>query len=422
MNDDSRRKVTLLACCAGTFWIGSFCFALPGVMAPYWQETFGVGPGAVSQLPLWVMLPTGIFTYIAGKYQEIFGHTCIAIIGAIIVGLSTVILGHYQSIGWIYFWAFTMSGGCALIYIPTLIVVQCWYPHRRGVVTGLVNLVFGLSSFPMSHIYNRMLTSMGPVAMTTVIGLLALVTGLIVAPYLRIPQENQIQELAVKTMQQTTPGRSLSASEAVRTKNFWLIWSSWALAGGAGFAMVTLSTMYGKKMGLAMEQAVLILAAFGLMNGLSRIISGYLSDHIGRKTTMSAAFLLGGCGYLLMPHVSGLVMWAFLAGCVACSFGTLFAVTAALASDCFGLKHFGAIFGLIFTAYGFLAGPLGPWLGGRILDLTGGNFTIVFSYLGGFLLIAGTLISFVRAPGEESEDEVYSAGSSLEEVYVPIED
>ncbi|MBW2440249.1 MAG: hypothetical protein JRH12_07240 [Deltaproteobacteria bacterium] len=66
------------------------------------------------------------------------------------------------------------------------------------------------------------------------------------------------------------------------------------------------------------------------------------------------------------------------------------------AGDCFGMDHFGAIFGLIFTAYGFFAGPLGPWLSGYILDITGGSYTIVFSYLGLTYLAAAGLILLVR--------------------------
>ena len=69
---------------------------------------------------------------------------------------------------------------------------------------------------------------------------------------------------------------------------------------------------------------------------------------------------------------------------------------APLAGDCFGMEHFGAIFGLIFTAYGFLSGPLGPWLSGYILDVTGGNSTIVFSYLGVMYLVSAVLIFLVR--------------------------
>ncbi len=58
--------------------------------------------------------------------------------------------------------------------------------------------------------------------------------------------------------------------------------------------------------------------------------------------------------------------------------------------------HFGAIFGLVFTAYGFLAGALGPWLGGHLLDATGGDFSLVFGYLGVFMLAAAGLIFLVR--------------------------
>ena len=58
-------------------------------------------------------------------------------------------------------------------------------------------------------------------------------------------------------------------------------------------------------------------------------------------------------------------------------------------ADCFGLEHFGAIFGLTFAAYGFVAGPLGPTLSGYLLDVTGDNFFLVFLYLGIFCLLAG---------------------------------
>lgn len=422
MNEENRRLAALIGSCAAMFWIGTLIFGLPGVMAPYWQETFGVGRGAVSQMPLWVMLALGVFMYVSGKWQERIGHTRMAAIGAVVMGLSTMALGRYESIGWVYFWSFTMGVASTFLYIPSLTVVQRWYPERRGLVTGLVNLVFGLSASPMSPVFNRMLSSMGPVSTTLIIGILALATGLIVAPFMRMPEQDQAPAAKGAGAGPSTLGRSLTVAEAVRTRNFWFMWLSWALAGGAGFAMVTLSTLFGLKMGLSMEQAVLILAAYGLMNGLSRIISGYISDHIGRKVTMASAFVLGGCAYILMPHAGGLIMWALMAACVAYAFGTLFAVSAAMATDCFGMKHFGAIYGLIFTAYGFFAGPLGPWLGGKILDISGGDFTIVFSYLGGFYLLAGALISFVGAQDEQEDDGTLEDDPRLEKVYVRIDE
>jgi OFA family oxalate/formate antiporter-like MFS transporter len=111
---------------------------------------------------------------------------------------------------------------------------------------------------------------------------------------------------------------------------------------------------------------------------------------------MAISFSCAGIAYLAMPHLAGLWLWASLAAVIGFAFGTLFAVSGPLAGDCFGMEHFGAIFGLVFTAYGFVAGPLGPWLSGHILDVTRGNYTMVFSLLGLMYLVAAGLILLVQ--------------------------
>ena len=160
--------------------------------------------------------------------------------------------------------------------------------------------------------------------------------------------------------------------------------------------MIVLATGFGLARGLELTQAVVLLTAFNLTNGCGRLISGYFSDTIGRSRTMAMSFTGAGIAYLIMPHLSTLWLWAMLAAVIGYAFGTLFAVSAPLAGDCFGMAHFGAFFGLIFTAYGFVSGPLGPWLSGDILDVTQGNYTLVFSYLGLMYLGSAGLILFVQ--------------------------
>jgi OFA family oxalate/formate antiporter-like MFS transporter len=55
------------------------------------------------------------------------------------------------------------------------------------------------------------------------------------------------------------------------------------------------------------------------------------------------------------------------------------------------MRYFSIIFGLIFSAYGFVGGILGPLLSGTVLERTG-NYLLVFSYLGVFALIAAALL------------------------------
>jgi len=161
--------------------------------------------------------------------------------------------------------------------------------------------------------------------------------------------------------------------------------------------MVSLSIPLGIAKGLAPASAVLVLTAFNLTNGFSRLISGIISDYHGRNRIMSLSFFLAGVAYFLLT-ISGSWLVYILAAVIGFAFGTMFAVSAPLASDCFGLKHFGTIFGLIFTAYGFIAGLIGPSLSGYILDLTG-DFSTVLLYLGSFCIISSALILRVKPAG-----------------------
>jgi OFA family oxalate/formate antiporter-like MFS transporter len=129
---------------------------------------------------------------------------------------------------------------------------------------------------------------------------------------------------------------------------------------------------------------------------------GYYSDRAGRAITMSTVFLAAGCAYFLLPHTNELILASLSVAVIGFGFGTLFAVSGPLAADCFGLEHFGAIFGLILTGYGFVAGLLGPALSGYIIDVTHGNFVIVFSYFGVFSVISGTIIRFVTPPAPDA--------------------
>ena len=348
----------------------------------------------MGQILFFLLLGVGSSMYLAGRWQERMGPGRMVRLGTIISATAAMALPLAPSIGAVHAWAFITGASHSFLYLPALSVVQRWFPLRRGLVTGLVSMVFGLSAAAAAPLYSFALAELGPTALCLGAGLAALATGLIAAPFMSFP----VARPSVESAGHGAPGPSMRVSQAVRTRSFWALWCAWALAGSGGIAMVTLSTCFGLAHGLSLRQAVLILTAFNLTNGLSRLVSGWLSDLVGRNLTLAGAFTLAGAAYLILPQVQGLYPWAGLAALVGFSFGTLFSVSAPLATDCFGLEHFGAIFGLVFTAYGFLAGALGPWLGGHLLDATNGNFALVFGYLGIFLLISAGLIFLVRPP------------------------
>jgi MFS transporter, OFA family, oxalate/formate antiporter len=313
--------------------------------------------------------------------------------------LDVFFAAYASSLLLLYVWAFIMGAASCFIYIPALTSVQRWFPMRRGLVVGIVNLTFGISAAVMSPVFHYMHESVGYYWMTASLSFAAIIFGVVAAQFTGPPTVGPVPgEGSEGTAGLPGMGRSLTVSQSIRTGSFWFLWGTWALQGAAGIAMVTLSTAFGLSKGYGLDSAVLILTAFNLTNGFGRFLGGFLSDVIGRNLTMSATFFCAGLAYIVLPYSDWLVLSAILAAVIGMAFGTLFGVSAPLATDCFGITHFGAIFGLVFTAYGFVAGIIGPSLSGYLLDITGGNFAIVFSYLGAFCLISACLVQFVRPP------------------------
>jgi len=392
MLEKTGRTSILISCACAIFWPGAFIFGFPGVFRQHWQQAFNVGGSEVGQIIFFILIGATCFMYLCGLWQEKYGPGKLVVLGAILCGSSVIRLGWADSMTAVYAWAFLSGASSAFIYVPALTVVQRWYPERRGLVSGFFNMAFGLSAAVMSPVFTTLLSSLGYKTINLLFGCLALIAGLTASRLIRFPEI----DLSAPVPDTTIEPISRTVVEALKTREFWYLWLTWVLAGAAGASMLVLATGYGLARGLGLTQAVVLLTGFNLTNGCGRLVSGFYSDRLGRSQTMAISFAGAAFAYLIMPHVEGIWLWTALAAVIGFAFGTLFAVTAPLAGDCFGMAYFGAIFGLIFTAYGFLAGPLGPWLSGYILDLTQGNYTIVFSYLGLMYLASAGLILLVQ--------------------------
>ena len=392
MSGKISRTAVLIACACAIFWPGAFIFGMPGVLRQHWQQTFGADGGQVGGTVFFILIGATCFMYLCGRLQERYSPAKLASFGIVLCGGSFVLLRQAADMTAVNIWAFVVGASSAFVYLPGLTVVQRWYPERRGLVAGFFNMAFGLSAAVMSPIFSLLLSRWGYEAFTLSVGFAALVLGLMASMMIRFPETETVPSESTASI----ANHSVSVRQALKSREFWCLWFTWVFAGAAGASMLVLSTGFGLARGLDLARAVVLLTAFNLTNGFGRLISGYFSDTIGRSRTMALSFAAAGLAYLLMPHLTSLWLWALLASVIGYAFGTLFAVTAPLASDCFGLKHFGVIFGLIFTAYGFVSGPLGPWLSGYVLDVSQGNYTLVFSYLGLMYLGATGLILLVR--------------------------
>lgn len=401
--------LAIIATAVATFNSGALFFGYPGVMTKYWGDLFGADSTARGFIMTFACIGVGLLMLLSGSIHARIGTRKCLLIGTVIL-IADMILANFASSMWhAYLWAFLCGAGNGFVYGPCVGTSQQWMPARRGLASGVVNLTFGTAGAIMSLAYNAMLNSpvIGYRTMNRIIiGMIIVLNGISII-FAEIPefanltpaQKEELEDqrrLASQAKAQSLSSRSFTVGEALKSKNFWLMWLAWLFMGAAGISMVSLAKSYESFLTGAAASAI-VLTAFNLTNGIGRIVAGTLSDLIGRNLTGFLVLALGGIGYFCLPFAGSIAPAAIFAAFVGFAFGTLFTITAPLVSDLFGLKHYSMIFSLVFTAYGFLSGVAGPLLTGWILDATGGSYPVVFRLLSAFCFIGAVCVLFARA-------------------------
>jgi OFA family oxalate/formate antiporter-like MFS transporter len=174
---------------------------------------------------------------------------------------------------------------------------------------------------------------------------------------------------------------------------FWMVWLWQVSVISGGLATIGHVVPLAIENGFRNDQAAYALGAFSILNGIGRVGFGYLSDKLGTKRTMLAdsllmivAMVLLACG-LAQEHYSGLLLSVMVAGLA--YGGAMPQVSAAIAAI-FGMKNFGANFGLVSTGI-VVAAFLGPYLSGLSRTITG-SYSLGFAFLA-VLACAGTILA-----------------------------
>lgn len=410
MNHFTRKGwLAVIACALATFNSGALFFGYPGLMTPYWRELLQVDAGATGFIMTFACLGVGCLTLVSGSVHPKIGTRRSFLIGTIILFVCMVVANQIDNIVLVYIWAFLNGAGTGFIYGPSLTTVQHWFPQRRGLATGIVNLFFGTSAAVMSPVYTLLQNSLGYEKMNYVVLAMIVVINLFALLFAELPDRAKLteeekkgrEEIMEKLRQQsdskgpTLAAKNYTVKEALKSRSFWAVWFAWVFVGAAGISMVSQGGNFAASIALP---SVVVITAFNLTNGIGRIVAGSLSDFIGRNATGCVAFVMGAVGYVLIPFCRNPILVAVLAAFVGFAFGTLFAISAPLVSDLFGLKHYSTIFSLVFVAYGFISGIVGPALVGQLLKWTGENYTIVFPLLAVFCLVGALCIMLAKHP------------------------
>jgi OFA family oxalate/formate antiporter-like MFS transporter len=138
----------------------------------------------------------------------------------------------------------------------------------------------------------------------------------------------------------------------------------------------------------------LLIGAIGNAGG--RILSGWLSDAIGRLQTLRVMILVSAIGVGILANLSSVGPIYVLLFVVYYCYGTLLSVFPSTTADFFGTKNLGVNYGWIFTAWG-VAGIVGPMIGGYMFK-TYQNYGAAFYTAGVLALISLVCMTIAKRP------------------------
>ena len=120
---------------------------------------------------------------------------------------------------------------------------------------------------------------------------------------------------------------------------------------------------------MAASAAVSVLALF---NAFGRIITGYISDKIGRINTLMSVCILSIIGLICLYFSGNGTVLTFYIGIaiVGLSFGSFMGVYPGFTADQFGVKYNSVNYGIMFIGFA-LAGYFGPQIMSSVYSSTG---------------------------------------------------
>lgn len=343
---------------------------------------------------------------LAGRLQDKLGPFWVSIVGGVLVSLGFFLCAYTQTLIWLYVCFGVIGGlGNGFGYATPIPVMAKWFPDKRGLAVGLAVGGYGAGSAIFGPLSSKVLIpAYGWRATFMILGGVFFVMTLIGSFLLKNPPAGyRPVGWTPPTAAAKSASQDFSPAQVLRTRNFYFLWMAYALGASAGLMVISQLVPFARSQGISSDllaTMTLVVAACGNAGG--RILSGWLSDSLGRLNVLR---LMIGISIVAMPllykagaNITLLYVMVFV---VYWCYGTQLSVNASTTSDFWGTKNAGINYGLLFTAWG-VAGIIGPYIGGQLFDKFK-NYQAAFSTGAVLSVVALGFALLARRPSVASE-------------------
>lgn len=391
---------------------GPFAFAALGLFVIPFTNEFGWDRAEISFCLTLLIAATAICLPFIGRLVDRFGSRIVLMPSLIVMALCLAAIPFLVSELWHLMIIFLAIGTLAAgtNSVPYMPVLSAWFLKKRGLAIGLAISGIGLGYFYVPLLLHYFIDNhgwrSGWYALSSVVVLVAIPLAFV---FLRESPASMGLQPDGETAE-TEPPRAtrkdvgFTTREVLRHREFWLLSAIFVVLSFVLNGMLSAVVPMLVDRGMETSQAAAVAATEGLTVFISRILIGYLIDRIFAPYVAMAFFTLSaiGIGIFALGAVDGLAfVGAILVGL---SLGAEVDLLAYLTGRYFGLKTFGATYGLLFAAIltGTALGPLAFGIGFE----TTGSYTEILTICVGINIAAVVLTAMLgRYPDWEKHPE-----------------
>jgi len=381
VSPEARRWLIVAALFVVTYGI-SMPLAAYGVFLPVLAEHFGWSRGAISAALSLNLLVGGLAGFVVGALADRHGPRALLTVTVALAGAAFALVSAVNALWQLVLLVGLMGGlGMSSFYLLATATVTHWFDERRGLGLALVLVGFNLGYITGGPLAAWLITGLGWRAAYYVLGIGCGLLTTCAALTVRLPRRAERTAL-----HRPPPARagapaigghsSITLRQSLADPRQWMLNVSWLLLGGLAMMISVHAVPFARDQGVSLADASLALTAYGVGSAVGRLIAGAVSDRLGTRPTIGAAYLLETLALLALLWIPS--RGALLASLVA--FGAGFAASdtmvAKVIPEVFGLRAIGAIMGVLTLGWR-LGAALGPAAAGFLYDLTG-SYTLPF--------------------------------------------
>lgn len=367
--------------------LGSYAL---GVLLPVWVNSEGWSRTAISVAYAVSTLLPGVAGVLIGRWTDRHGPRGVIIAGAVLTGLSYLLLGFVTTIV-VFFVVFGLGsiGRAGMSQVPVSAAVARWFVAKRGLAMGIAVSGISLAGVVLVPLVSWLVETVGWRSAVMVLGV---GIWLLVIPTVWLAMGGSPQERGVRPLGADRPGadraqriqraEASSLAVAMAGPGFWLLAVALTLghAGSNSIGLHALPALLDK--GVSSAEGA---SAISLMAGCSiggKLLFGWLSDRFGSALLLIVAYLAQIGGFVLLALAGpGIGVWLF-ALLYGLSLGGTVTLQPTVVADRFGVAAYGAIYGAIGLPLA-LVSSASPIIAGSVRELTG-------SYAPAFLAFAAS--------------------------------